>query len=386
MTTEDYFNPVELEKRETDYSNPHLFCRNLVIHTPGRPIKSFRNVKVALIGVDNFLTSSSVGSTNAPDLIRTELYELYKIKMPGGMRIADLGNLKTGHSSRDVYYALRDVLLHLYEHGILSIVFGASEDIAYASLLCHEAMKQTFNFTTVQRRLAFTGGTPDEPTPENYLDFFLSSPYLFFYANIAQQACFVSSDQMDYLESHGHDSLRLGSIRYNTFRAEPYLRDAHVAGFDINAVKHADAPGQVHVSPNGLLAEDFCQLTRYAGMSAGIKTIFLTGYYPPADMQGTTARLAAQAIWYLLDGMTVYREEQPGKKKHHIQQYIIHHKMLDYDFVFYKSQSTGRWWVEVPVTGGKENLLIACSEEDYHAVCNEEIPGRWWKIHQKMNG
>ena len=32
------------------------------------------------------------------------------------------------------------------------------------------------------------------------------------------------------------DVLRLGSIRYNTFTAEPYLRDANVVSFDLNCI------------------------------------------------------------------------------------------------------------------------------------------------------
>jgi hypothetical protein len=42
------------------------------------------------------------------------------------------------------------------------------------------------------------------------------------------------------------------------------LRDADLVSFDISAVKQSEAPASRFASPNGLAAEDACQLARYA--------------------------------------------------------------------------------------------------------------------------
>ena len=60
----------------------------------------------------------------------------------------------------------------------------------------------------------------------------------------------------------------------------------------------------------------------------------------------------------------------------------------DEELVFYKSNITGRWWIEIPfLTNGnnklKRNTLLSCMHEDYLAACEQEIPERWWKAQRR---
>ncbi len=379
----EYFHPVELDKPDIDYlANDNLFCRNITIHTPDHPIKSLQKFDVALIGINQFKKGKNTFSTEAANLIRSKLYELYKID--NKIKIVDLGTLRTGSSSQDIYFGLRDVLIDLHSNQVLPIIFGSSEDISYASLLLYEYLKESFNLTTINQKLCFTGTLPEETQPVNYLDHFLHSPYLFNYSNLAHQACFVSKEQVDLLEDLNFESLRLGSIRYNTFAAEPFLRDARVIGIDINSVKHSDAPGQIMVSPNGLYGEELCQLAKYAGMSDHVCQLFLSGLWPEKDLNSSTAALAAQVLWYFLDGVVNRKNERPSENKKNLKKYIVNHKLLNQVVTFYRSLKSDRWWIEVPHKNN-EPILIACSEDDYQAICNEEIPSRWWKVYQKLN-
>ncbi|MCK7538123.1 MAG: hypothetical protein MZV63_47785 [Marinilabiliales bacterium] len=55
---------------------------------------------------------------HAPDAIRKSLYSFSRL--PGKMKITDLGNLKTGTSFEDTLAGLRDVLIQLLAAGYCS--------------------------------------------------------------------------------------------------------------------------------------------------------------------------------------------------------------------------------------------------------------------------
>ena len=58
------------------------------------------------------------------------------------------------------------------------------------------------------------------------------------------------------------------------------------------------------------------------------------------------------------------------------------------ELVFYKSNKTERWWIEIPYLSSnntklKKSTLLPCSNEEYIAACGNEIPERWWKAQRK---
>jgi len=74
--------------------------------------------------------------------------------------------------------------------------------------------------------------------------------------------------------------------------------------FDLNAIKHSDAPGTKKIQPNGLTGEEACQLSRYSGISDATQCFGIFEYEPSIDEQGITAKVIAQMVWYFLDGLT----------------------------------------------------------------------------------
>ncbi len=61
----------------------------------------------------------------------------------------------------------------------------------------------------------------------------------------------------------------------------------------------------------------------------------------------------------------------------------------NYTIVFYKSNKSGRWWMEVPYPPkeGKKyerHYLVPCNREDYDRAMNNEMPDLWWKTYQKL--
>ena len=54
---------------------------------------------------------------------------------------------------------------------------------------------------------------------------------------------------------------------------------------------------------------------------------------------------------------------------------------------FYKSNKTGRWWMEINLIQHnkyKRRALIPCTYQDYIETTNQMIPDRWFKAQSKM--
>ena len=67
-------------------------------------------------------------------------------------------------------------------------------------------------------------------------------------------------------------------------------------GFDIDAVRSADAPGSSNPSPLGLRAGEFITLVKYAASLANTKLIEFSEVNPKYDIDGRTVKLVAIAM------------------------------------------------------------------------------------------
>jgi formiminoglutamase len=47
-------------------------------------------------------------------------------------------------------------------------------------------------------------------------------------------------------------------------KQSPYLREAAMVTYNINAIRYSDAPGQPNPSPNGLFGDEACAMARYS--------------------------------------------------------------------------------------------------------------------------
>jgi arginase family enzyme len=387
MNLNDYFDPVSLENPVNDHlSEKAVFCRNIYIHTPDSPISRLEEFELALMGVPEDRGATLSGSAMAPDLIRHHLYQLFRVNP--SLKIIDLGNLKTGNKNQDTYFALRDVILEMSSHKLITICMGGSQDLTYGIYLAHEKMDRKFSFATVDSRLDM-GVIADEIKPESYLIPILSrkKELLFSYTNIGHQTYFVDHSDLDFLRDNFHNSIRLGEYRRDPGKVEPYLRDAAFLSLDMNAIRQADSPGCIKPSPNGFTGEEICQISRFAGLSNSMKTFGVFNILPVADLGEQSTHLAAQLLWYFMDGVSQRIEENPHASPDSFKKFIVSSNDMDHDIIFYKSLETDRWWFEVPVLhkSRSRHALISCSHDDYQRACNHEIPDRWLNAFQKLN-
>lgn len=350
---------------------------------------SIEDLDIAIIGVKEDRKSlNNAGCSEAPDLIREYLYNLFNGDYR--TRIADLGNIRRGHTVQDTYFAVSSVISQLLQNKTIPVIIGGSQDITYANYMAYESLGQIINIVSIDS-LFDLGTMDDQLTSHSFLSkIILHQPnYLFNYTNIGYQTYFVDQKAIELMKDLYFDVYRLGKVRDKLEEVEPIVRNADMVSLDISSVRQSDAPGNKNASPNGFYGEEVCQIARYAGMSDKLTSIGFYEMNPQSDNNGQTAHLMAQTIWYFIDGYYNRKHELPYQDKNEFLKYTVSIKNHKDQIVFFKSKKSDRWWMDVPVKTNLKTIyerhhLIPCSYSDYETACKDDIPDRWWQAYQKL--
>lgn len=383
----DYFDPVSIEAPGFEYlTGSAAFPHSILVHTESNPPKVLENIKVAILGVPEGRNSPNSGSAAGPDSIRKELYRLARI--PGKLKVADLGNLKPGTSFNDSLAGLADVLTYLFSEGIFPLIIGGSSAVVPAIDTALSKAVDTYSVLAVDPRIDFSSERRD-PDSYNYLSTITSNPLssFFKYINIGYQTYFNDRQVINRFLKRRAELIRLGDARQAINLMEPYFRDTDVAIFDISAVRQSDAPGTFFPSANGFYGEEICLLARYAGISDYLKVFGLFEVNPGFDMRSMTSGLAAQIIWFFLEGYSQKQYETPALSSEAAGRFIRYHVRLtdlSDDLIFVRSNLTDRWWMEIESAGGTKKY-IACAYDDYLKANKDEVPERWVKATERLD-
>ncbi len=375
----DYFNPVSIESPDFEYLTEQAgFPHNISIHTENHPLKDISKFKIALFGVPEGRNSPNSGSLKGPDMIREQLYRLAKI--PGKSKIIDLGNMKQGNTFNDTIAGLTDILSILIAENLFPVIIGGTSALIPAVDKALSQYIKKYTLTAVDPRIDFSSERK-EPDSFNYLNAILSNHKSTFshYINIGYQTYLNDQQIINRFLKRQSELIRIGDVRQAIYLTEPLFRDSDVAIFDISAVRQSDAPGTISTSPNGFYGEEICLLARYAGISDKLKVFGLFDVNPEYDIRNQTTGLAAQILWFFLEGFSQKQYETPVLNISNSGRFIKYHVRitdLEEDLIFVKSNLTDRWWIELPAEKD-QNLYVACSHEDYLKANRNEVPERW---------
>lgn len=383
-----FFTPstVELEDSITDGKN--RLYNVIARHTTGL-FPDLTGIKVAFFGVqEDRKGTHGAGSANGPDAVRKRLYQLFKLD--ADLPVADLGNIFQGETYGDTQFAIEQTVEALLKQDIIPLVLGGSQDLTLACYKGYGHLEQTVNLVTIDSRLDF-GEQGEELNDGNYLNqIVLHQPnYLFNYSNIGHQRYMVDPELLELMDKLFFDTLRLGVVNENLWESEPILRQADIVSLDLNSIRRSDIPGCPSAGPNGLYGEKACQMARYSGISDKLSSFGIFGYDPLNDPTGTGAELVAELVWCFLDGVKDRKSDTPIGDKKEFVKYTVHSESHGHNLVFYKSEKSDRWWMDVPYPAGQKNKyerhhLVPCTYTDYQRATNEDIPDRWWKTYQKL--
>ncbi len=169
----------------------------IVLHTE-KQFPDLNKIQIAIIGVlENRGDKKAVSDV---DLIpvRKELYGLF----PGNWdaSIADLGDILSGNSAEDTYFALKKVVASLVKKKITPIVIGGSQDLTYALYRAYDDLEQMVNLVSIDNKFDF-GKDEEEVSASSYLTkIIVDEPNnLFNYCNIGYQRYFNSQEEIDLI-------------------------------------------------------------------------------------------------------------------------------------------------------------------------------------------
>jgi arginase family enzyme len=342
------------------------------------------SARVAIVGVPEDHFTEGAGEIKSPGAIRRYLYGL-AAGSPG--IVVDLGNLRTGKTLADTYYGLRDTLKALYRRNVVTMVIGGSLDVFYGNCLAMEERQDvTLSYVAPRLRLPMCG-TGEHPLNSLLFDRAQDFEKRVHVCNIGYQSYYVSHQDLDVFLGRFFETYRLGEVREGGFRGiEPVIRDSDLLAISMDSVKYSDAPAASNVSPNGFTGEEICQIAFFAGLSNRCRSLGIFDLLLQNDIQDVTVRLAAQMVWYFIEGVKKRNFDHPLEHVQNFKKYLIYFDQLHHNLCFYKNVRTERWWIEVPsISSNNAGLMISCTPEDYTKATEQEIPERWWKTYQRIN-
>jgi arginase family enzyme len=376
----EFLQPIDSEVVDyvTTLSSQTL-GRKIVMHTE-EEFPQLGKAKIAIFGV---LENRGFSAPQVVDLnaIRKELYSLY----PGNWQatIVDLGDISQGASQEDTYYAVSKIAEELIKNKVLPLVLGGSQDITYALYRAYDRLEQMVNLVAIDSKFDF-GKDEIKNTSDSYLSkIILNEPNnLFNFCNLGYQTYYNSQEEIDLIEKLYFEVYRLGEVSNNITIAEPVMRDADLVSLDLNAIQSSYSGSSYPFIPNGFDGKSICALARYAGISDKVSSFGIFNQNATAN----EAVLISQIVWYFIEGFNFRSNEYPFTTKENYLKYIV--LIEDEELVFFKSNKTDRWWIEIPfILNGnnklKRNTLLPCMYEDYLKACENEIPERWWKAQRK---
>ncbi len=256
-----------------------------------------------------------IGAATAPDKIREQFYKLtpFNIKR----RLFDLGNIVIGSTLEDTHDTQTEVVQQVLRDGKRLIALGGGNDISYPDGV---AMAEVFGSewwigvnidAELDVRIA-----EDRNSGTSYRQLLEGGHLLpkYFY-EVAYQTHLASPLYYDYIRELGVNRISLELLRSHAdvdSEIKDQIRKRFIGhssslntffGFDMNAVRSADAPGTSSPSPLGLRAGEFIQLVKYAASLANTKIIEFTEVNPKYDQDDRTTKLVAIGMHRFCSGV-----------------------------------------------------------------------------------
>ena len=349
--------------------------RNLRIHTNQEGFPDLKDTKIVIATLEPRISKGE----SIHFRFRQQFYQLFSGNWD--FVCADLGILKAGESPEDTLFALQTLVNEMHQRNILTIIVGGEQENTLGLFRGLSKMNTFVNLTSIDARLDF--GEPGIlVSDDSYMSKIITEKpnNLKQFTNLGYQSYYVSQEELDLMQKLFFDAYRLGEITADIHESEPVLRDTDILSVDIKAIK-ANELDYISGNPNGFDGAQICNLMRYAGLSDRLSVIGLFDV-PPSFRSD---QLIAQMVWYVFEGYCYRVNEYPFSIHEPCKKFVVPQDQET--LVFFYSEKSQRWWIEVPKEGIHNNkgetALLPCAEKDYRMAQKGEIPARWWKSVQR---
>ncbi len=255
------------------------------------------------------------GAAEAPTAIRKQFYRLTTFDVR--RRIFDLGDISIVATLEDTHTTMTQVVEQLLRDGKRLIVLGGGNDISYADGCAMAAVFGVDQWIGVNIDAHLDVRPDDTRNSGTQYRQLLDEGHLrpdYFY-EVGYQSHLTSPVHYEYIRSLGVHRISLELLRSRAeadLELKERIRQKFIGhstslntffGFDVDAVRSADAPGTSAPSPLGLRAGEFIQLVKYAASLANTRIIEFTEVNPRFDIDDRTAKLVAVAMHRFCTGV-----------------------------------------------------------------------------------
>ena len=343
-----------------------------------------KNIDIAILSVPEYEGSSNNFHSDYCKF-RGALYNLH---LNNRSKIVDLGEIIIMPTRRETFTLIEKVFKELVSNNIVPVILGGGHDISYAVYRAYSSLEKFITFTNIDNKLDL-GLENDKLGSNSHLGKIMAQKpsHLFHFTNLAHQSYFVSPLAINMIAAMQFDAVRLGELSNNFHEIEPLMRNTDFVSFDISSIQNSFAGANYYSTPNGLTGQQACKILNYAGLSDKVSAVGIFEYDQNLDVDNQTSILLAQMVWCFLDGFA-NRKKEINPDINQCIKYTVSFEDGKNEIVFYKSQSTGRWWMGVPFKSQSDekiqNYFIACTYNDYEIANKGEVPERWIKTYNKF--
>ncbi len=381
MSLESLLPISESAMNHLDLAPDQVIGKSIILHTESFGFPSLKDVKIGIIGVTENRNAFFPTLDYDLDSFRNSFYNLF----PGNwkFKLADLGNLPNGNSVKDTYYAISEICKELNQQNIVTIIIGGSHDIIYPIYKSYSSYNRLVNIVSIDNQFDFSQ-EEELISGRSYMSqIIMEEPnYLHNFTNLGYQSFFISQEELDLMEKLYFEHMRLGKVLDDVSQTEPHFRDADIVGVDMKSLSWTATGTNTFGQANGIDSRSICSLARYSGISDRVSS-FGVFELPSSPI---FHQLLSQIIWYFIEGYSLRFGEYPINTNDGFTKYIV--TLSGRELVFYNSEVSKRWWVELTNENFMDNklkrtTLLPCTKQDYDTACADELPDRWWKASRR---
>ena len=381
MSLESLLPISESAMNHLDLAPDQVIGKSIILHTESSGFPSLKDVKIGIIGVTENRNAFFPTLDYDLDSFRNSFYNLF----PGNwkFKLADLGNLPNGNSVKDTYYAISEICKELNQQNIVTIIIGGSHDIIYPIYKSYSSYNRLVNIVSIDNQFDFSQ-EEELISGRSYMSqIIMEEPnYLHNFTNLGYQSFFISQEELDLMEKLYFEHMRLGKVLDDVSQTEPHFRDADIVGVDMKSLSWTATGTNTFGQANGIDSRSICSLARYSGISDRVSS-FGVFELPSSPV---FHQLLSQIIWYFIEGYSLRFGEYPINTNDGFTKYIV--TLSGRELVFYNSEVSKRWWVELTNENFMDNklkrtTLLPCTKQDYDTACADELPDRWWKASRR---
>ena len=331
----------------------------------------YSSIDIAIVGLNEYRNSDEISNESLNlENFRREFYSLFYGNWSAN--ILDLGDVISGKSFSDTYYAVNSIHQDLINQNIVVIFIGGGQDFTFPIFQSLSKKHNKVNISSVDNKFDF-GKIKKQFSSSSYMSEIIMDKKnsLNHFCNLGYQTFLNSQEEIDLLNKFNFESHRIGEITEDIKIVEPVLRETNLLTVDFKSIKSSEL-NFVHNYSNGFESSQFCSVLRYAGMSNSINSV---GLFELLNSSISSA-LLSQSIWYFIEGYCLRIKEDPNSSN--FKGYTYNVFCEGTNLKFYNSELSQKWWVEFinEIETKNISLLLPCNKRDYLMACDGTFSDR----------